>query len=121
MESNELVDYLIDGLAPLGGVLAKRFFGGTALTLNGVQFAFVMRGELYLRVDGQSRPAFEERGLAPFRYSTRARAVNVASYYEAPGEVLDDPDELCLWARNAYQAALRVGKEKGKGRGKRSK
>jgi TfoX/Sxy family transcriptional regulator of competence genes len=29
------------------------------------------------------------------------------SYSEAPGEVLDDPDEMVYWARKSIDAAIR--------------
>jgi DNA transformation protein len=106
--SAEFVGYLLEALARLGDVDARRFFGGTALLLEGVQFAFVMKGSLYLRVDGESRREFEALGLKPFRYATRARAVDVASYYGAPAAVLDDPEALCRWARRAHVAARRA-------------
>ncbi len=117
--SSQLVEYLTDALAPLGPVHARRFFGGTALTLDGVQFAFVMRGHLYLRVDAESRGTFEARGSAPFSYETKARRMEVASYYAAPPEILDDPDALHLWAARAHKAAL-AAQRPGPRRGRRT-
>jgi DNA transformation protein and related proteins len=92
----------IEGLGP---VSVKRFFGGTALTVNGVQFAFVMKGSLYLRVDEESRATFEARGAMPFTYASGSKTVTVASYYEAPAEIFDDVEELRGWATRAYRAA----------------
>ena len=31
-------------------------------------------------------------------------------YWTAPESALDDPDEMTVWARKAYQAAIRAGK-----------
>ncbi|MGO8918143.1 MAG: TfoX/Sxy family protein [Stellaceae bacterium] len=98
----EIADHL-DGLGP---VTVSRFFGGAALLLDGVQFAFVIKGSLYLRVDEASRSVFEALGAAPFSYAGRSGPVTVASYYEAPDEVVDDPDELRRWAARSRQAAL---------------
>ena len=30
------------------------------------------------------------------------------SYYLAPEEIFDSPDESCLWAKRAYEAAFRA-------------
>jgi DNA transformation protein len=90
----------------LGAVTVSRFFAGAALIADGVQFGFVMKGSLYLRVDDRSRTAFEALGAAPFAYAGRSKAVTVASYYEAPSEVVDDPDQLGRWAAEAHRAAL---------------
>jgi TfoX/Sxy family transcriptional regulator of competence genes len=39
------------------------------------------------------------------------------SYSEAPGEVLDDPDEMVYWARKSVDAATRnAAKKRGKNR-----
>jgi TfoX/Sxy family transcriptional regulator of competence genes len=65
-----------------------------------------MKGSLDLRVDGQTRANFEALGAAPFTYAGRTNKVTVATYYEAPSEVVDDPDELGRWAVEAHRAAL---------------
>jgi plasmid maintenance system killer protein len=40
------------------------------------------------------------------------------SYYQAPGEALDNPDEMVEWADKAYAAALRAQSAKPKRRKK---
>lgn len=97
---------IADRLHLLGPIETARFFGGAALKLYGVQFAFVMKGSLYLRVDDESRNAFEALGALPFAYAGISNTVTVASYYEAPAEILDDVDVLADWGARAYSAAL---------------
>jgi DNA transformation protein and related proteins len=87
-------------------VTVSRFFGGMALSVDEVQFGFVMKGSLYLRVDEQTRAAFESRGASPFTYAGARKSVRVASYYEAPSEVVEDPELLAEWAAEAHRAAL---------------
>lgn len=89
----------------MGVIEVKRFFGGFGLVLQGVQFAFVMKGTLYLRVNDSTRPDFERVGAVPFTYATRASNVKVASYYQAPVDALDDPHVLREWAAKAYACA----------------
>lgn len=93
-------------LRPLGVVTVSRLFGGAGLKLDGVQFALVLGGVLYLRVDEASRGAFEAAGSKPFTYTARGRTVTVASYYEAPAATLDDPETLRPWALRARDAQL---------------
>ncbi len=95
-------------LAVLGRVEVQRFFGGAGLALNGVYFAFFMKGTLYLRTDAQTRPRFEALSLAPFSYATKAGRVSVSAYCEAPPEVQEGTPALVDWAREAYAAALRA-------------
>jgi DNA transformation protein and related proteins len=97
---------IAERIETLGPVSVVRFFSGSGLLAQGVQFGFVIRGSLYLRVDDASRAAYDALGAAPFSYPGRSKTVTVASYYEAPGEVVDDPDELGRWAAEALRAAL---------------
>ena len=92
----------------MGPVEIKRFFGGASLCLAGVQFAFVMKGTLYLRADEGTRKDFEDLGSCPFSYATRAGRVTVASYYETPADVMDDATALRTWAAQAHRAALQA-------------
>jgi DNA transformation protein and related proteins len=90
----------------LGAIGVKRFFGGAGLTCGGVQFAFVMKGSLYLRVDERMRADIEAQGGAPFVYAGASGPVTVASYYEASANVLEDDRALSQWAAKALRAAL---------------
>ncbi len=97
--------FLEELLEPLGPIVFKRLFGGEGLSLGGVMFAFIMGQTLYLRVDDQSRPAFEDAGMEPFGYDTRRKRVMMRSFYETPEELYDDGDVFCAWARTALAAA----------------
>lgn len=93
-------------LMPLGPVEVRRFFGGHALVLDGVQFAFLFGDRLWLRADETTRPQFVAAGAEPFSYGgAGGRRVIVSSYFEAPAEVLADPAELLAWSRRAHAAA----------------
>ena len=108
--SPDFRDYLLDQLAPFGGVEAKRMFGGGGLYRDGTMFGLVSDDVLYLKVDDVNRADFEDAGMAPFTYTNKARKKPVAmSYYETPGDVLEDPDQLCAWAGRAWEAARRSG------------
>ncbi|TCU20585.1 TfoX/Sxy family protein [Rhizobium sullae] len=99
----------IEGLGPIA---VQRYFAGASLRADGVQFGFVMKGVLYLKANEASRCAFEQHGCAPFSYAGASGQVTVAAYYEAPGEILDDPEELSRWAANALRAARSASKQK---------
>jgi len=118
--SPEYLDYLLDLLQPLGPVGAKRMFGGAGLFLDGTMFGLIVDDVLYLKADGQTRGAFEARGLGPFTYKKKSRKEPVRlSYFEAPPDVIDDSDGLCAWGRDAWDAARRAdrGTARGTARG----
>lgn len=81
-------------------------FSGRALYRDGVIFALVMRGALYLKTDEASVGQFAQRGLAPFSFERQGRTMTT-SYYLAPAEVMEDPEAAAVWAGAAYAAALR--------------
>lgn len=102
---DDFADYLVDALAELGPIETKRFFSGTGLLLDGVQFAFIIRGALYMRVNEAGRDAFIAAGSQPFTYRTSQREIALTGYYAVPAGMLEDPDELCNWSRRAFRIA----------------
>ena len=116
---DDLKALLEEHLAPLGPVVIKRMFGGGGVFLDGLMFGLVIEDVLYLKSDDGNRAAFVAEGLEPFRYAKTGGATTVMSYWQAPERLLDEPDELRTWARNAYAAARRSKKPaKGKGHGR---
>jgi DNA transformation protein len=109
--ASEFVAYLVETLKPLGGVGARRMFGGHGIFKDGLMLGLVAADQLYLKVDDGNRGAYEAKGLKPFDYVKRGKRVAM-SYYEAPSEAFDDPDVLCDWAQDAYGAARRAKKPK---------
>jgi DNA transformation protein len=104
------VQELLEDWAP---VLARRMFGGHGLYHEGLMFAIIMDQRLYLKADEVNRPEFEALGLAPFTYAMKGKDVAL-SYWAAPDTLFDDPQEAVLWARSAWDAALRDHKAKAK-------
>jgi DNA transformation protein len=105
------VDYLLELLAPMPGVTAKRMFGGYGLFRAGLMFGLVAGDVLYLKVDETSLPDFIERELTPFVYMKEGKPTTL-SYYQAPGEALDNEEEMVAWAEKAYAAAVRAAERK---------
>jgi DNA transformation protein len=97
------VQELLEGWAP---VSARRMFGGHGLYHEGLMFAIVIDQRLYLKADEANRPEFEALGLAPFTYAMKGKEVAL-SYWAAPDAIFDEPSEAVLWARSAWDAALR--------------
>ena len=104
--------FLEELLEPLGPVVFKRLFGGEGLSLGGVTFAFIMGQSLYLRVDDDSRPAYEDAGAEPFAYDTKSKRVTVRSFFAAPEDLYDDADQFRDWAQAALAAAQAAARAK---------
>ncbi len=99
--------HVLELLGPMGPVQTARFFGGIALKLHGRQFGMVMNRRLYLVVDDQTRPGYEQAGSKPFSYATKKARVEVRRYFEVPADAQEDPLKLLARARDALHAAGR--------------
>lgn len=106
---DELVTHILDALASYCPVEAKAMFGGFGVYCDGLMFAIIVKGDLYVKVDDESRNEFEERGLQKFSYLRQGKPQSM-SYYSVPEEVFDDSDALHYWAGMGYEAALRAKK-----------
>jgi DNA transformation protein len=101
-------DFLIDLFSDFGPVTIRRMFSGFGISAEGTNFALALRGGLYFRADEQTIPRFESEGSKPFQYQTRTKTVTVASYWQLPERLYDEPEELTAWARAALVAAERA-------------
>jgi len=117
-EDAEFLAYLVDQFAVFGPVEPRRMFGGAGLFRQGLMFALVSDGEVYLKADDRNRPDFEAAGLGPFVYHKKGKPFALG-YYRLPESVLEDPDELAVWARGAFDAALDADRKKPASRKKR--
>ncbi|QKC97245.1 TfoX/Sxy family protein [Mesorhizobium sp. NZP2298] len=105
---NERIAELFAGLGP---VSIRRLFGGKGIYFDGVIVAIVLRGELLLKADEQSAPEFEAEGCKQWTYTGSRHGKLVAMpYWSIPDSAFDDPDEMTVWARRAYEAGRRAGK-----------
>jgi DNA transformation protein len=105
-------DFLIDLFADFGPVTIRRMFSGFGISADGINFALALRGGLYLRADEQTIPRFEAEGSKPFQYQARTKTVTVASYWQLPERLYDDPEDLTGWAGAALAAAQRAALRK---------
>ena len=101
-------DFIAELFAQFRPVTVRRMFGGAGIYAEGLMFALVFEGAIYLKVDATSIPDFEREGCQPFVY-TRAKSADgvglTLSYWRMPERLYDDPDELAVWARRALAIA----------------
>ena len=106
--SDSFAEFLREQLAPLGRVTMRRMFGKTGAFCDGLMFGMVANDTLYLRVDDDNRAVFQEAESAPpLNYEKGGRTIDL-SFWRTPERLLDEPDELVMWAQAALAAARRV-------------
>jgi DNA transformation protein len=99
------VSHCMELLQALGSVRSKRMFGGWGLYVDDIIVGIIAFERLYLKVNEDTRPAFEAEGCEPFVYDAKNGSVAM-SYWTAPADALDSPALMLPWARRALQAAL---------------
>jgi DNA transformation protein len=102
---DEFAAYVAEMFAPLGVVRVARLFSGHGFKCDGVHFAMIIRGVLYLRADAGLAHELSTLGARPFAYRTKQRTVTVGSYYAVPEDRLDEMETMLGWARRALRAA----------------
>lgn len=105
---SSFVDTLPEVFERFGRVMARRMFGGHGVYHDGRMFALVLGDTLYLKTDAESAAHFDRLQLPAFSYERQGKLMQM-SYREAPAEVFEDRDEAAIWARRAWEAALRSG------------
>jgi DNA transformation protein len=115
---SEFVEYLQEVFERFGPIRARRMFGGYGIYHNDFMFALVADDVLYLKADDESVQAFKDRDLGQFQYVNKGKTIGM-SYYLAPEEIFDDPDEARVWALRAYEAAVRSSKASRAGKKKK--
>jgi DNA transformation protein len=107
IQGGGFIDHVLELLAPLGRISARRMFGGYGLYSDGVFFGIVLDDTLYLKADAENRTEFENAGCEIFSYKREGRIATL-NFYRAPDEALDAPHLMLPWARSALAAALRA-------------
>jgi DNA transformation protein len=103
---SEYTQYLQEVFELFGPIQVRKMFGGYGLYHNQIMFALVAEHTIYLKADAENVHLFHNAGLAAFEYNKNGKPTKM-SYYRAPDEIMDDHEQACVWAKTAYQAALR--------------
>jgi DNA transformation protein len=100
-------DHVADLFAPFGEVKIKLMFGGAGIYFKDQMFGLIADERIFLKANDETRPAFEAEGSKPFVFEAKGGEAIAMSYFEVPPRLLDDTAELAIWARRAYEAAIK--------------
>jgi DNA transformation protein len=101
LKDDSFRDFVLDQLGGLGPVSCRAMFGGHGLSLGDRFFGIIHKGRLYFKTGARTVGEYLKWGARPFCPN---RKQTLKTYYEVPGEILDDPDGLVTWARRALEA-----------------
>ena len=107
------LEYVLEQVSRTGRVSSRRMFGAVGLYCDGVFFAVIDDDTLFFKVGDATRDDFESRGMKPFQPYKDKPEVSM-SYYTVPADVLDDAEELVIWAHKAVAVAATAPRSKRK-------
>lgn len=112
MVTDDFRDFALEQLrrATPATITHRAMFGGVGIYADGLFFALMADDLLYFKVDDTNRGDFEARGTGPFLpYGDPDRPM---SYWQLPGEALEDPAELGVWVERAIDVARRAKRDR---------
>jgi len=104
---SEFGDHLRDLLRGFGPIELRRMFGGQGIFRDGLMFGLVADDVVYLKADERSLATFVAAGCEAFEYVRMGEVARLA-YHRMPDAALENPGEALVWARLAFDAALRA-------------
>jgi DNA transformation protein len=100
-------DWVREHFAALGHIEIKRMFGGAAVYANGLIFALLDDGIVWLKADDANAPLFVEAGARQFTFPTKDGQTMTMAYWSLPESAMDDAEEAVDWARRSIDVAVR--------------
>ena len=94
--------FVEDQLSGLHGVVCRAMFGGYGIYQGRTFFGIIYRGQLYFKTSEATGRRYEEAGMKLFRPNAKQ---TLKSYYEVPADVVENSDELAVWAQEAIRIA----------------
>ena len=100
-------DWVREHVAGLGPIEIKRMFGGAGVYANGLIFALLDDGVVWLKADETNAPLLMEAGARQFTYPSKDGEAMSMAYWSMPESGMDDPARAVAWARQSIDAGLR--------------
>lgn len=114
--NDEILQILKDALEHAGPVSGRRMFGGVGVYFEGIFFAIIDDGAVYLKTSETTRPRFEAERSRAFSYMTKNGRAELHSYWLLPERLLDDAEALRDWASASITSAREAAVAKKKRR-----
>ncbi|WP_339928732.1 TfoX/Sxy family protein [uncultured Brevundimonas sp.] len=105
-------DWVREHFSALGPLEIKPMFGAGSVYANGLIWALLDDGVVWLKADDDNEPALRAAGARQFTYSAKDGRSMAMGYWSLPDSAADDTDEAVRWARAAMAAAVRKAANK---------
>ena len=118
MPDDSFKEFVLDQLSALPDLRARAMFGAHGIYSGDKFFGILDEGRLFFKTDTTTQKEYTTLGMGPFTYEMKGKVMSMA-YHEVPPEILEQPHELVIWARQAIAlAAAKPQKPRKKSGGK---
>ncbi len=102
----DYLNYVLEQLARLRGLTSRRLFGGYGLYSDGSFFGLIDDDTLFFKTGDGNRADYEARGMKRFMpRPDQSPSGGGMGYHEVPADVLEDAEQLWMWARKSVEIA----------------
>ena len=105
-------DWVREHFAALGPLEIKPMFGAASVYANGLIWALLDDGVVWLKADDENAPALIAAGARRFTYAAKDGRTMEMAYWSLPEPAVDDAEEAVRWARSSIAAAARKDAKK---------
>jgi DNA transformation protein len=117
--SSQFAEYVVhDLLGHLPGITSRAMFGGYGIYADGVVFAVIADGRLFMKVDDTNRGDYQAAGSVPFTYSTKDGGKSTMGYWELPESIAEQRPLLTAWVQKSLAVARSAKQKKSLKKGK---
>ena len=102
-----LYAWVQESLEPMGTVSMRKMMGGATLYLDGVIFAIIVDGELWMKSDAEADAIWDAESRERFTVTFKDGTVDMMNYRRAPSDVYDDAEAMQRWVSVSVEAGRR--------------
>ena len=101
----QYLTWILEQLEGLGGVTARRMFGGVGLYSGELFFGLIDDDTLFFKTDESNAAEYQARNMPRFMPPSD-RPMGPMGYHQVPADIIEDAELLVAWARKAIAVAL---------------
>jgi DNA transformation protein len=117
--SSQFAEYVVhDLLGHLPGITSRAMFGGYGIYADGIVFAVIADGRLFMKVDDSNRGDYEAAGSVPFTYTMKDGGKSTMGYWELPESIAEQRPLLTTWVQKSIAVARAAKQKKAPKKGK---
>ena len=102
-----LYAWVQEALEPLGSVTMRKMMGGATLYLDGIIFAIMVDGEIWMKSDAEADAIWDAVSQDRFTVTFKDGTVDMMNYRRAPSDVYDDAEAMQKWVSVSVEAGRR--------------